>query len=170
MRRSQATRTTLWRILAPALALARARLPFVLAGSAVIAMVLAARLTPVIVPPASATTPAYTFTTGAPDGRIGMLSRPAGPGQVETEAADDFILSSDIDITSATFTGLVPAGTLPSAIQGVRIEVYRVFPQDSDTSRTPQVPMRVNSPADVEFDSRDSASASLAFAASVIAP
>jgi hypothetical protein len=171
MRRSQATWTaTLWRILAPPLALARARLPFVLAGSATLAMVLVAYLIPVIVPAASATSPAYTFTTGAPDGRIGMLSRPSGPGQLETEAADDFILSTDTDITNATFTGLVPAATLPSAIQGVRIEVYRIFPQDSDTLRTPNVPTRVNSPADVEFAERDSSVNSLTFVVSDTGP
>ena len=44
------------------------------------------------------------------------------------------------------------------------VEIYRVFPADSDIGRTsgpptfstPQVPTRVNSPSDVEFDGRDS--------------
>ena len=35
------------------------------------------------------------------------------------------------------------------------VEIYRVFPDDSDTTtRTPIVPTRTNSPADVEFDDR----------------
>ena len=33
--------------------------------------------------------------------------------------------------------------------------MYRVFPLDSDTVRTPKVPTRANSPSDVAFDSRD---------------
>jgi hypothetical protein len=132
-------------------------------------VVLATRLTPVIVPPASATVPSVAFTTGAPDGRMGMTSRPAGSGQqVEIEAADDFTLSTDFDITSAIFTGLVPTAMPLNGVQDVRIEVYHVFPTDSVTP-SGHVPTRVSSPADAEFDSRDSASASLASAASVIA-
>jgi hypothetical protein len=53
----------------------------------------------------------------------------------------------------------------------VVVEIYRVFPQDSDVGRTSgpptfstsQVPTRVNSPADVELDSRDSSSSTLSF-------
>jgi hypothetical protein len=133
-------------------------------------MVLAGRLTPVIVPAASATTATYTFTTGAPDGRMGMTSRPAGSGLMEAEAADDFTLSTDTDITSATFTGLVPSGTLASAVQDVRIEVFQIFPTDSTNPPSGHVPTRVNSPADVEFDSSDSAANSLSVIVSAIAP
>ena len=170
MRRdSQATRATLWRILAPPLALARARLPFVLAGAAVIAMVLASRLTPAIVPAANATVPTVAFTTGAPDGRMGMASRPGNGGQVEIEAADDFTLPTDFDITSAIFTGLMPAAMPLNSVQDVSVEVYHIFPTDSINPPSGNVPTRASSPADVEFDSRDSASTSLTFAASVIA-
>ena len=49
--------------------------------------------------------------TGSPDGRIATLSRPnLGPGLIETETADDFILSQQTSLTQATFTGLIPAG------------------------------------------------------------
>src|SRR5262249_98393 len=56
----------------------------------------------------------------------------------------------------ATFTGLVPAGTDISHVSQVVVEIYRVFPNDSDTNRTINVPTRKNSPSDVAFDSRDS--------------
>ncbi len=60
----------------------------------------------------------------------------------------------------------------------VRVEIYRVFPADSDVGRTSgpptfstsQVPTRVNSPADVEFDDRDTASANLSFSTAVLNP
>jgi hypothetical protein len=45
-----------------------------------------------------------------------------------------------------------------SDIKQVEVEVYHVFPKDSDTTRTPAVVTRMNSPADVEIGSatRDS--------------
>ena len=93
------------------------------------------------------------------------------PGTAETETGDDFVLTQRTSITSATFTGLVPSGTSFNAPPNVVVEIYRVFPADSDVSRTsgpptfstPNVPTRVNSPSDVEFVSRDSASGSLTF-------
>ena len=86
------------------------------------------------------------FSTGTPDGRIGMASRPGPVSGVnqETEAADDFILSSNGTITGATFTGLLPAGMPLSNIQQVVVEIYRVFPKDSNAARTPNVPTRNN--------------------------
>jgi hypothetical protein len=53
-----------------------------------------------------------------------------------------------------------------SDITQVQVEIYRVFPNDSDVGRTsgpptfstPQVPTRVNSPSDVAFDTRNSLS------------
>jgi hypothetical protein len=42
-------------------------------------------------------------------------------------------------------------------VQDVVLEIYRVFPQNSDVNRTPQVPTRVNSPSDMAFETRDSA-------------
>jgi hypothetical protein len=104
---------------------------------------------------AEAPTNASTFfDNGSPDGRMAAASRPGGSGILEIEAADDFVLGGATAITSATFTGLV-TGTSPS-IGMLNVEIYRVFPKDSDTVRTPSVPTRANSPSDVEFDSRTS--------------
>ena len=58
--------------------------------------------------------PAYAdpffFTTGNPDGRIGMASRPesADGNKIEIEAADDFILNQQTLLYGAVFTGLMP--------------------------------------------------------------
>src|SRR5262249_55535852 len=99
----------------------------------------------------------FFFTTGSPDGRIGTLSRPASAG-LQTETPDDFILSECVLINQATFTGLLPMGAQVSSITDVEVEIYHFFPVDSDTSRTPAVPTRMNSPSDVEIDdaTRDS--------------
>jgi len=100
----------------------------------------------------------FFFTTGNTDGRIGVASRPpsADGSKIEIEAADDFILSSETLLYGAVFTCLLPVGTTTDDIGTVTVEIYRVFPNDSDTTRTPNVPTRVNSPSDVEFDDRSS--------------
>jgi hypothetical protein len=116
----------------------------------------------------------FSFSTGDPDGLIAMATRPASPGLFEIETADDFIVAKPTKITGATFTGIIPAG---SDINRITVEIYRVFPKDSDVNRTsgapffstPQVPARVNSPSDVALDSRDSASATLTFTTHVLA-
>jgi hypothetical protein len=108
------------------------------------------------------------FSTGNPDAKIAVASRPDSAGKVEIEAGDDFVLTSDTSISSATFTGLL---TGDETVGQVRVEIYRVFPLDSDVSRTSGpptfstdlVPTRVNSPSDVEFVDRDTASAGLSF-------
>ena len=112
-----------------------------------------------------ATADPFSISTGTPDGRIGTLSRPAGGGVIQTETADDFILGHGTSITSATFYGLIPTGTPLSSISEVEIEFYHVFPGDSDTARTPNVPTRKNSPGDVEIGSatRDSVAGTLSF-------
>src|SRR5947208_3195156 len=74
---------------------------------------------------------AFTFTTGAPDGRAGLASRPASGGLIEIESADDFLLGSPTLITGATFTGLIPTGVPLSSINFAGVELYRVFPNDS---------------------------------------
>ena len=120
------------------------------------------------------------FSTGSPDGRLGALSRRPSPGKIETETADDFVLQETTVITQATITGLViPLGT-PLKISNVEVELYHVFPLDSDVGRTSgpptfstaQVPTRVNSPADVEIASatRDGSSGTLRFFVSVLNP
>ncbi len=118
--------------------------------------------------PAAAQT--FSFSTGDPDGKIATASRP-DVGAFEIESADDFVLTHATSITSATFTGLMPAGATP---EDVVVEIYRVFPNDSNVNRTSgpptfstsQVPTRVNSPSDVAFGSRNSASGGLSFATS----
>ena len=120
--------------------------------------------------PTQAASP-FHFSTGNPDGKIATASRPgpaSGTNQ-ETESADDFALSAaETVIDHATFIGLIPGKVSVSDITQVRVEIYRVFPKDSDTSRTPQVPTRANSPSDVEFDDRDSATGALTFTAEVL--
>jgi PEP-CTERM motif len=121
--------------------------------------------------PAAAQTP-FFFDTGAPDGKIATATRPDSPGKFEIESADDFILTHSTSITSATFTGLVPVGASPV---NVVVEVYRVFPTDSDVGRTsgppifstPQVPTRVNSPSDTVFEERDNGTG-LSFSTSLV--
>ena len=111
---------------------------------------------------------AFTFSTGSPDGKMATASRPASLGKIEIESADDFILSSETDISQATFTGLLPAGFSASDITGVRVEIYAVFPNSSDPTRTPRVPTRTNSPSDVEVADRDTAAGDLSFGFAVL--
>jgi hypothetical protein len=59
----------------------------------------------------------------------------------------------------------MPAG---ASVEDVVVEIYRVFPKDSDVGRTPNVPTRVNSPSDVAFASRDSGSG-LTFSTNLLA-
>ena len=125
----------------------------------VILVVLAATLA------AMAVNAAEIVNTGLPDGKMGALSQPSSASSIETEAADDFILSSGALITSGTFFGLIGATVPLSSISDVDIEIYRVFPNDSDTVRTITVPTRANSPSDVELDSRDAADMNMSFAA-----
>jgi hypothetical protein len=114
----------------------------------------------------------FLFSTGNPDGLIGTLSRPSSPGNLETETADDFLLSQPTRIDSATFTGLLPSpgGALLPGISRVEIEFYHVFPADSANPPSGNVLTRVNSPSDVEIGSatRDSMDGSLSFSASVL--
>ena len=113
------------------------------------------------------------FSTGSPDGLIAAATRPSSAGAFEIETGDDFILANQTKINSATFTGLVPSG---SNVGNVVVEIYRVFPLNSNVGRTsgaplfstPQVPTRVNSPSDVAFDSRASSSG-LAFSTNTLA-
>jgi hypothetical protein len=122
---------------------------------------------------------AFFFSTGNPDGKIATLARVGSLAGIQTETADDFLLTASLThITSATFVGLIPLGVSPSSIAQVEVEFYRVFPNDSDVSRTsgpptfstPKVPTRVNSPADVEIASatRDSLAGTLSFTPGII--
>jgi PEP-CTERM motif len=116
----------------------------------------------------------YTFSTGDPDGLMATATRPDSGGKFEIETGDDFVLTTTTGITSATFTGVL---TGDGSVRNVRVEIYRVFPLDSDVGRTsgppafstPQVPTRVNSPSDVVFKEADSAGGGLRFTTEVLA-
>ena len=81
--------------------------------------------------PAAANTP-FVFSTGNPDGKIATASRPESAGKFEIESADDFVLTQETSITSATFTGLL-TGTNPT-VGEVVVEIYRVFPKGLDVA------------------------------------
>src|SRR5262249_8475855 len=120
----------------------------------------------------------FVFSTGNADGRLGALSQPANSGKLETETADDFLLTATTSIARATIVGLIPPGTSLANLSNVEIEIYHVFPKDSDVGRpsgpptfsTVQVPTRVNSPSDVEIDTatRDGSLGTLDFSASLL--
>jgi len=121
--------------------------------------------------PLSAAADTFVFSTGNPDGLMATAVRPDSPGKFEIEAGDDFVLTQQTLITGASFTGLIPSGASTSNISNVVVEVYRVFPADSDVNRTSgppifstaNVPTRVNSPSDVALDERKSSEGSLNF-------
>jgi len=125
------------------------------------ALLIAILALPLLATPAGATP--FFFSTGDPDGKIATATRPESAGKFEIESADDFVLTGPTSITKATFTGLLTGGATTANIGEVRVEIYRVFPADSNVARTsgpptfstPQVPTRVNSPSDVEFADRD---------------
>jgi len=109
---------------------------------------------------------AFSFSTNGPDGLMGVLSRPESPGLDEHEIGDDFILPTETLLTSATFTGLMTNGGTPGQ---VRVEIYRVFPLDSTSPPSGNVPVRTNSPSDVEFADRDTATNNLHFTTTTLA-
>ena len=122
-----------------------------------------------VAPPTGARADFLLFDTGAPNGAMAMASRPGVGGKIEIEAADDFLATgSGFTVSSATFTGLLTGGATPANIGQVDVEIYRVFPKDSDTVRTPAVLTRTNSPSDVAFDTRNSATATLGFTTTVL--
>jgi len=125
-----------------------------------------------MVGPLPAVADSLLFSTGDPDGRIGTLSRPSSGGGaiIQTETADDFVLTAPTLITQATFTGLIPSGL--SSINRVEIEFYHVFPKDSANPPSGNVVSRTNSPGDVEIAkaTRDSLDGSLSFSASALNP
>jgi len=116
------------------------------------------------------------YNNDFPTGDMAAATRPESAGKFEIESADDFFLPTGAHINGATFTGLLPQELNLSNIANVRVEIYRVFPNDSDVGRTSgpptfstsQVPTRVNSPSDVALDDRFSADGNLAFMASLL--
>ena len=111
----------------------------------------------------------FFFSTGNPDGKMAMATRPDAAGKIEIESADDFVLQGTTQLNSATFTGLLPSNASLTDILDVRIEIYRVFPKDSGPFDN-NVPTRVNSPSDVAFDERSAASHDLTFTPGIISP
>jgi hypothetical protein len=118
--------------------------------------------------PAPAGAGPFFFSTGDPDGLIGTASRIPQTGVLGIESADDFLLTAPTRIQHATFIGLITGGSL--SIVDLNVDLYHVFPADSDTVRTPNVTTRVNSPADTEFDGRNLLAGSLAFSTTVLNP
>ena len=156
------TTTRLWTFFTSAmLALVRAhRLVSLVAASVTAGVWLA---TPVWADP-------FFFSTGTPDGLLGALSQPASTGHLETETADDFLLTETTTIAQATIVGLIPSGTPLANISNVEVEVYHIFPKDSADPPSGNVPARANSPADVEIDTatRDGSLGTLDFNASLL--
>jgi hypothetical protein len=117
------------------------------------------------------------YNNDFPTDQIASATRPQSGSQFEIETGDDFLLPLGGRITGATFTGLAPRGFDVSNIGNVVVEIYRVFPDDSNVNRTsgpptfstPNVPTRVNSPSDVAFASRESGT-DLTFTPSVVNP
>ena len=68
------------------------------------------------------------------------------------EAGDDFVLTNSTLLTRATFVGLF-TGASAADISSVTFEVFRVYPLDSNTGLTPNVPTRTNTPGDTVFAS-----------------
>jgi hypothetical protein len=112
----------------------------------------------------------FFFSTGNPDGLLGALSQPSDAVKLETETADDFILTETTSIGQATITGLIPSGTPLANISNVEVEVYHVFPKDSVDPASGNVKSRVNSPSDVEIDAatRDGGLGTLDFTPSLL--
>lgn len=118
----------------------------------------------------------FIFNNGSVNGLMASASRPASAGKYEIESADDFVLIDRTLVNTASFVGLLPVGTSLVSINNVRIEIYRVFPLDSNVTRTSgpptffttAVPTRVNSPSDLAFDARDATGATLSFATTLL--
>src|SRR5262245_7368818 len=143
------------------------------ARTGIAALTFAAMVMPL---PAAADT--FVFSTGNPNDLMAAATRPASGSNFEIETGDDFVLTQHTLITGAAFTGLIPSGASINDIKNVVVEVYRVFPADSNVARTsggptfstPNVPTRVNSPSDVALDDRQFSAGSPGLAAIILNP
>ena len=132
-------------------------------------LIVAASLAMLLAIPAMGAAP-VVYNNLTPNNLMAIATRPGAPGLFEIEAADDFFLGTRTAINGASFTGLIVPGLAgPPTVSQVVVEIYRIFPLDSDTARPPNVPTRANSPSDVAFDSRDSGAGGLSFSTSVLA-
>ena len=105
---------------------------------------------------ANSVSAAVLFDNDFPNDAIGMASRPSSAGKIEIEAADDFAFSTPTRLTGATFTGLIPLTASAGDIGHVRVEIYRIFPDDSKNPPSGNVPTRDNSPSDNALLERNS--------------
>ncbi len=106
--------------------------------------------------------------TGTPNNQIGVASRPDAGGLFEIETGDDFITATPVNLVSGTFTGLLVGSVAVPTVQDIGLEIYRVFPNASDTGRLPNVTTRANSPSDVAFTTYSS-STDFSFTTQVLA-
>lgn len=111
----------------------------------------------------------YNYNNDIPNNIMAMGAQTVSIGtQRHIETADDFVTTADQTyITGATFTGLLVGSAAPSVSQ-LTVDIYRVFPFDSDSGRAIQVLTRNNSPSDVELFERDSVPASLTFTTTLL--
>jgi PEP-CTERM motif len=80
-----------------------------------------------------------------------------------------FIPHSAAAVISVGLLTATPAGAIPT-VNDVEIELYHVFPVDSDPTRTPNVVTRTNSPSDNNFAAADGALGQLTFTTTVLNP
>ncbi len=116
---------------------------------------------------------ATIYNNLTPTNAMGIATRPDVPGgPFEIEGADDFFLTAQTLINSASFVGVIVPGPTggSSTITDVVAEMYRIFPADSNTTRTPNVLTRTNSPSDDDFASKSSDAGQLTFTFSVLNP
>jgi hypothetical protein len=78
-----------------------------------------------------------------------------------------FISHSAAVALSVGLLTATPAGAIP-AVNDVEIELYHVFPVDSDPTRTPNVVTRTNSPSDNNFAAADGALGQLTFTTTIL--
>jgi hypothetical protein len=128
---------------------------------------MASTLSALILLVSQASAASFFFSTGDPDGKIATLSRPPSLGNIQTESADDFILSDTTLINQATFTGLIPSGAALSSVSNVEIEMYHIVLVEKEVR---SVPTRVFSPEDSEIDdaTRDGLDGTLSFTATLL--
>ena len=103
------------------------------------------------------------FSTNDTDLRLASAARVPSASETEVETADDFVLTTDTQLSGGKIMGLGAPGTPLSHIERVVVQIYRVFPLDSDTARMPRVPSRANSPSDTALKSFDSEDHGLTF-------
>jgi hypothetical protein len=100
----------------------------------------------------AAGTPVVLYSNLAVTQNMAAASRPDSPGASnEIEAADDFLLTGGARVTELKFIGILTGGINSLNAGASNLEIYRVFPNDSQFPPDGKVPTRVNSPSDVAF-------------------